>query len=499
METIKEQVFDIFNDNDVKLQNLLILYKNSPDNLFLETINTLTNIYNLQPTIILLNLLTVILNSEIDNIYKIQILECIYLENENLCIHYIFKIFILNNIFYNNFIFINLLKYVLQKNTFEFQDILNIDSNLLPLNCDFIYDYFIVNIFNNTNINLNDRYKILIDLTHNTRISDFYIYKFYNFWVFNQNINKYKILASQYLLQNPIDTQINDIYCILLSICNDTELDYNLRADSADLLLRYGNDDIKNTARDIIILLGKDVYKFKTIYNNKQNVHNIDIDTNIKLFLDNLNNINNLDINIINDFLLTLKPYTSTEIEAINGSIMRIKIDNTLYNNLSLLNIFYKIYSKVINYTEPYKSTLLLRINEELIDMFNTCSSGHLTRLVNVLSGFEDTIKISFYEQIKSNLFARLYKRIQNILNVGDFKIIKGQKIKMTETELQDYQNNILTELTTQDKPNLLNFLNNNIFDIHNELYSEFVPTYLNDNTFIEYIRKAVMEFEDCN
>lgn len=536
MEQIKEQIFDIFNDNSTKLQNLLILYNDSQNretelthngsDLFLETLNTLTNIYNMQPTIIGLNLLILLLNSNICNIYKIQILECIYLENQILCIFYIYKFFIINNIFNNNFIFINLLKYILQKNTF-FDELLNdvkvFDDSLLILNYETIANYFITNIFENNNIELTDRYKITVDFCNNINTCDFYIYKFYNYWVFNQNINSFKILASQYLLMNydpnsltPIESENlrepapHNIYCELLNICNNNELDYNLRADSADLLVRYGTTNIKNIARDIIILLGKDNYKFKTIYNNKQNVHNIQIDNSIKIYLDTLNNINiqNLNIDDINNYLLTLKNYTQPEINAINGSILRIKIDNCKYNNLSLLNIFYKIYSKVINYNEPQKSTLLFRINEELIDMFNTCSSGHVSRLVNVLSGFEDTIKISFYDQIKSNLFARLYKRIQDIPLNTNYKIIKitdannnyiTQKIKMEMHEVEEYQNNILSEFTTINKSNLLKFLNDNILDIHKELYMEFVPVYLNDDTFTEYMRKAIMEFEDNN
>jgi len=506
MEEIQKQVFDIFNENDIKLQNLLILYKNSTDNLFLESLNTLTNIYNFQPTLTLLNLLILLLNSEISYIYKIQILECIYLENQYLTIHYIYKFFIINNIFYNNFIFINLLKYILQKNINInnldkfLENLLIFDESLLQLNTQNIYNYFISNIFDNNILDINDRYKILINFTNNTDISNYYIIKFYKYWVFNQNVNTFKILGSQYLLINN-NEDINKIYDILLNICNNNDLDYNLRADSADLLLRYGNTDIKSIARDIIILLGKDSFKFKTIYNNKQNVHNIEIDNSIKIFLDSLTNIDsqNLNINDINIFLLSLKNYNDHEINAINGSILRIKIDNSLYNNLTLLNIFYKIYIKVCNYNEPHKSTLLLRINEELIDMFNTCSSGHLSRLVNVLSGFEDTIKISFYDQIKSNLFARLYSRIQKITTNDNYKIIKGEKIKMNILEIEEYQNNIIDELTSLNKPNLLKFLNDNIFDIHKELYVEFVPLYLNDNTFTEYIRKAVIEFEDVN
>ena len=37
----------------------------------------------------------------------------------------------------------------------------------------------------------------------------------------------------------------------------DNELDYNIRADVADVLLNLGDEKTKSLARDVIILLGR--------------------------------------------------------------------------------------------------------------------------------------------------------------------------------------------------------------------------------------------------
>jgi hypothetical protein len=49
------------------------------------------------------------------------------------------------------------------------------------------------------------------------------------------------------------------------------------------------------------------------------------------------------------------------------------------------------------------------RLLEELEEMSGTCSSGFASRLINVISGFgEFSIRISWGDQIKANLFGRL-------------------------------------------------------------------------------------------
>ena len=58
-----------------------------------------------------------------------------------------------------------------------------------------------------------------------------------------------------------------------MSFAQDPDLDYNIRADSADVLLRLGSEDNKTTAREIIMILGRDGGTGRTIFDNTQNVN----------------------------------------------------------------------------------------------------------------------------------------------------------------------------------------------------------------------------------
>ena len=91
-----------------------------------------------------------------------------------------------------------------------------------------------------------------------------------------KNFTMYRILSAQYLLQNyDLDEDnLKNIQNIILSFAQDIELDYDLRADAADLLLVLGTDDYKNIGRHIIVSLGNIDGNVKSVYDNKQNVHN---------------------------------------------------------------------------------------------------------------------------------------------------------------------------------------------------------------------------------
>ena len=86
----------------------------------------------------------------------------------------------------------------------------------------------------------------------------------YNFFLFNAQKNflyhkpnwtYYKILAGQYILQHS-DTYQHEIAEELLSFAQDQELDYDRRADAADILLQLGDTSIKLKARAVITALG---------------------------------------------------------------------------------------------------------------------------------------------------------------------------------------------------------------------------------------------------
>ena len=183
-----------------------------------------------------------------------------------------------------------------------------------------------------------------------------------------------------------------------------------------------------------------------------------------------------------------------------------------------------------------HEKELKKRLLEELEDMSGTCSSGFLSRLVNVVSGFGDfSIRISWQDQIIGNLTGRINKEIKNITSenslfidkLEDIIILKlqitGEILKICEdleeitTEtivdkyksspeyslescLEDFQESVLQELTVNtsqfsDRQNFSLFFRTIIGNIREEMYSEF-KQFLSDTSFDLYMRKALFKYE---
>jgi len=337
---------------------------------------------------------------------------------------------------------------------------------------------YLCSILSDEEIDCDYRYKILLSLEKQSEIKnkDLYLYNgLFCFLLFDKNRTMYRILSAQYLLQKITleEDDIEEIENIILSFANDEELDYDLRADASDLLLSLGSPQMKVKGREIINHLAQLKGIVRTIFDNAQNVHTVEIENSVIHILEFLsefpvskNNGIEIDFNFINskiektleeikfsfinnshydsvnellernqfsDFCeycgrgvlnkVETKNFCSNECalkykkeENIRLSLNRIYMDRLLYSkfNLTLNHILIKIYSYMLsqtNYEEIYK-----RLLEELQDMSGTCSSGFTSRLVNVLSGFgEFNIRISFTDQIISNFAGRLNARIKKI------------------------------------------------------------------------------------
>jgi superfamily II helicase len=150
------------------------------------------------------------------------------------------------------------------------------------------------------------------------------------------------------------------------------------------------------------------------------------------------------------------------------------------------------------------------RLQEELIDMSGTCSSGFASRLVNVISGFGDfNLTISWRDQLVANFTGRLNAKARDIaskeklhVNTKLYNIIaideekKEDMIKL----LEDFQGKVLEEMTinTNDfasRRNFLKFFRKNMLGIRQELYEEF-KTFITDTDFDLYCRAAIATYE---
>lgn len=596
-EYLYKNILDFSIDNYLRLDLFLKFYSQNIKNDSIELLYRITGIYQFSGSKILENFLHLfIIKPDISGIFKLEAVKSLLLyceveplpeknetEDEKKIREYnTSEINIRNNI--RKVSAYNALDYICS--------FLNESDVSIPCQIDAIFilmksqkhkenaNSYFKNIINKENIDCDFRYKTILSLEK----KDIEEYKFFmqnaclEFLKNSRNKTMYRILSSQYLLQN-YSENIDHIQDIILSFANDNDLDYNLRADAADTLLNLGSEKYKKDARDIIICLGKVDGKVKTVFENAQNVHTSEIEKSVSEILqviiitpiikidDKYIDITYIE-DIIHKFLKEKKcknrcvnseninekeKFCSKECEIyintenkITISLNRIKMDRTLYSNSTLSNIFIKLWC-YINLSE-FKDEMIKRLFEELEDMSGTCSSGFLSRLVNVVSGFDEnlSIRISWQDQIISNFVARLNSLAQKILepnspfynqklndvielfineneevrkhiilNINDKSI---ENIKMSiiieeflkthkETKIQHcveiFSENVLNEMMIDchkyaKRQNFLLFFRTYISSIREELFTEF-KNYVTPSEFDLHMRKAISSYEGVN
>lgn len=377
-------------------------------------------------------------------------------------------------------------------------------------------------IVNDISIDVDYRYKTILSI-EKTNDTEFLLKVCMNFINCYTNYIRYKILACQCILQHcrkfMTDFDVHTIQTTLLGFGQDVDLDTNVRADATDVLLSLGDEKTKTVAKQLIKTLGRDVYSngnVMTIWEDGQNVHTQKIEESVLESVEKLVQCDTLEINnypidvqyVIKKIKNKLKdekkkltetyhkthgrddsqiksllePFTSKE-DDILISLNRIYNDRVLYtrHQLTLSHVLVKVWSW-IKHNDEYESECMKRLEEELVDMSGTCSTGYITRLVNVLSGFSDfSIKISWKDQIISNFKTRLNSRIMDIKD-------------------ESFQEKVLEEFMISvgeygKRLNFLKFFRENMLSIREELYKEF-KEYISDVEFDLCIRDAIMAYE---
>lgn len=327
--------------------------------------------------------------------------------------------------------------------------------------------YFII-VINNNDISCDFRYKTILSLEHDnddleslisdpddsdderendkikennekTRIKNEYLIyatkqSLSSFFYNNDNMIMYRLLAGQNLLLNHIkdDKERENIENTIINLAEDSSVEYNLRADAADVILQLGNN--KQRAQNVILQLGNVEGKARTLFENAQNAHYDEFAKSVNEGIDFLNTIPMLKINDVaitfeyvrkqvNDLIKKKygnKPSNTDKdvIEKIIIALNRINMDRALYSkyNCTLIAILLKVWTYIASH--KHGDAMKQRILEELHDMAGICSTGFAERLINVISGFGDfNFRISFEEQIVANFSGRLTSRAKNIVN----------------------------------------------------------------------------------
>lgn len=361
-------------------------------------------------------------------------------------------------------------------------------------------------IIEDLNLDCEYRYKAILGLEYKDEKLDeekfkrmLYFIKEANLCFLKNNMNKvqYRILAGQYLLQKcDIVAERNDIESVLLGFARDEALEYNLRADSTDVLLQLGSEETKKIAQGIILQLGVGNKNVFSVYDNAQNVHTKEVEESVVQALEFLQTFQVMKYRgktITIDFvenkvaeLIEEEKKRGVDMrekgEKIRVAFNRIVMDRALYSkyNCTLSHILLQVWTYLSGHKN--EEDIKKRLVEELVEMAGTCSSGFASRIINTISGFGDfSLKISWHDQIIANLAGRLNARIRDMDNLTiQEKVLEEMTIPSSDYSL---------------RKNFLKFFRKTVSSIREEMYKEF-KDHITDSDYDLYFRSAVSMYE---
>ena len=191
---------------------------------------------------------------------------------------------------------------------------------------------------------------------------------------------------------------------------------------------------LKQSQNNLRKLTKKKEIKIKTVYEDSQNSHNTSINKSVLKIAFELCDkyFNLLDDDAFDNIMKILFEKFPNKSEILVETMDFIKSSTTKFGNyekeekfITLKQVFIAVWLWISE--NRYFEELQSRFIEELEEMNNYCSTGHLTRLINIIQGFTETenleIKISLKEQCDS--VVKTY--LMNVLSeCKDERIIEG-------------------------------------------------------------------------
>ncbi len=352
----------------------------------------------------------------------------------------------------------------------------------------------IISILKEESYPIDERYKFFTTQDKSLWFKEIVTYPCHEFFFNNMYPPKtpiiYRILSAQFLIQNQSTlfehwlTNAKNAEKYLIDIAEDKTMSVNFRAECSDILMRLATMEGRIIGRNVINELG-DLYlknKARTVYTNAENVHTTEIEESviktIEYLSKNIVSTNKSLDDIREKILFYTRDYKGTEGDKrkkhIESAFNRIVIDTAKYVGLTTAEILMLVFEKMN--ISPSKVELEKRLVQELEEMDQTCSSGHVSRIVNILSGFVEEVQpvtISIKDQIRGNVFGRLNAYLRQLP--------------------MEQQNEILAEMTGSEKDLLTEFVIS--YSPYQEMYKEFVGSFISKEEFEITFNKAIKDY----
>jgi len=298
-------------------------------------------------------------------------------------------------------------------------------------------------------------------------------------YIYNNYKNILTVQNNLVILQIVFEGE-NEFLGDLLSIARDGR-SLSARLEACDILFLKGSSAVKAQAQHLIeTLVPQDAYT-----TNKENAHLSSIAASVNRTLDLLLEKNRDKTPPQNLYNILLQRFFHSGLN-VKGSLYRIFNYNFLRftsHHLTLKEVIENVCLFIDSFPPETQQQLYTRLEQELDDMYNTCSQGYLTRLINVFSGFgvEDVgISIAFEDQI-----------------YAIFSLKVNERIAAAPEELKD---TLLEELTVstnepERRMNLTRYLRPYLSKIWNEIFDEFSAN-LTTTDLDLYCRKVLLKYE---
>jgi hypothetical protein len=352
-----------------------------------------------------------------------------------------------------------------------------------PLTKILIGQYIIKKTDNNNEID--NIYLYFIDISKNTRLS---IDERMNaIDMLNLSNNKKYIEISKTLLQNIRNYTRNDINNSSSITSNNFNNNLNRVVNNIKNKPVITNNTVTNTRNVPDLLVDRDGTTYpippdinvpplnirtievkkplSSIYDDSQNVHNSTINQttlNTAMELISKYNPENNKLDFVYYKTKSFEELPPVQVEKVEKSIHRINTDTATFGKGFTL---YTLYQSLLNLIEKHtqKRDLEERLLDELIDMSGKCSTGHLSRIINVLQGFDTTLQV----KVKININDEIYAKIKHLIEQG---VINN-----------DNMDEIMEDMLSENKTIYIKFIKDLIDTKIDEIIKEYENVNVND------------------
>jgi hypothetical protein len=217
----------------------------------------------------------------------------------------------------------------------------------------------------------------------------------------------------------------------LLDIADDNTEAHRVRAEVADVLITCGEPDEAEFGLGIIQQIGVK----KDFYDSEENIHGSDIGKSAKNILRALQtSISKQDLDSVScdEIFNYILPY-ALELEdkqMIESFFLRVQTDPTRFERLTLLDILKLVYIKLKQQPEKYFNTGKVRLYQEISDAVDTCATGYMIRILNVMQGIvegkEFVLRMSPKDEIRSVVFSKMNLILRSLPSEEQQRILES-------------------------------------------------------------------------